>query len=532
MTCPGIRQEPALRAEVLASPPALQDAPTVSPEAMPPEGCALAVGRSDFLPLLQRMTQPISQPEALSVLLCLLLRLMQQQLGLSSALISLHEPDVGHSFLHESLGLSADRLHQGRWMARQTSIEQVLRTGRTLVIPEAAQGPSFLCIPIMRTDGVLGSISAEGQGGPEWLQRVVQILRILAATLAQSVELYLLEQLRQPALEAENRRLRAALRGRFKPTSIIGSSKPMRAVYRMLEKVTRAKTTVLILGETGVGKELVASAIHYNGPWASGPFVSFNCAAMSEAAVESELFGHEPGLLGGATYQRRGRFEQADGGTLFLDEVSELSLPMQAKLLRVIEEKSFERVGGNLTIQVELRIVAASSRNLKQRVAEGRFRDDLYYRLNVFPIQMPPLRERGADVLSLAEHFIERCGLAMGIAVPGFSPEALHMLTCYHWPGNVRELKHVIERAMRLSAGQLILPEHLPPSLQPPQLPGAGHRGVLDARLGLAERAIIIDALTQTRGNTSEAALQLGLTRRMLGLRMAKYQLSYKDYRK
>lgn len=523
--------------------------PTGPAEAEQPEACALGECRSDFLPLLHQMSQVAVQTGDLSAVLRVLLELMQTHLNVIRSVVSLYDPAAQRIFIHEQCGLTAAELALGGWTLGEGIIGQVVETGVAIVIPDIRDEPellhstrrqpvradenlSFLCVPIMRTDRVLGTISAERlYDNPELLNLDVEILSILAATIAQTVELHLMETVWRAALEDENRRLRSALRGRFKPTNIIGSSKPMRAVYRMLEKVTRAKTTVLILGESGVGKELVASAIHYNGPWADKPFVSFNCAALPEALIESELFGHERGAFTGALTQRRGRFEQADGGTLFLDEVGELSLPMQAKLLRVLQEKSFERVGSNVTIQVDLRILAATNRNLKQMVSDGLFRDDLYYRLNVFPITIPPLRERSMDVAALAEHFIGRFSMAMGVDVPGISSDAVNMLMCYHWPGNVRELENVIERAIILSEGELIQPEHLPPSLQPPKLPDESARGLLDTRLSLAERDIIVDALAHTQGNTTEAAAQLGLTRRMLGLRMAKYQLSYKDYR-
>ncbi|THF54435.1 sigma 54-interacting transcriptional regulator, partial [Pseudothauera rhizosphaerae] len=296
-------------------------------------------------------------------------------------MVSLYEPDSGRIFIHRSVGLTEEEAARGIYAPGEGIIGRVVETGQPIVVPRISEEPaflnrtatqrddrrlSFLCVPIMRGKKVMGTISAERPYDNRQLLKLdAEILSILAAATAQAVELHLLEHVHNAALENENRRLRQALESRFKPSNIIGNSKAMQEVYRLIEKVTRSKTTVLILGESGVGKELVASAIHYNSPNASGPFVKFNCAALPESVIESELFGHERGSFTGAVNRRQGRFEEADGGTIFLDEVGELSLPMQAKLLRVLQEKSFERVGGNATIQVDLRILAATNRDLR-----------------------------------------------------------------------------------------------------------------------------------------------------------------------
>ncbi|TWH76235.1 Nif-specific regulatory protein [Azomonas agilis] len=503
-----------------------------------------------FLPWLLRMTHELTQTGDLAAVARIMLELMQQQLRVERASISCYDERTGQMLVHEHCGLSAEQLLFGLWNPGEHLTRQTLAQGQAVIIPDVRQEPellafyqrtqpladtevlSFICIPLTRQDRVLGSINLERPyDSLKQLRWDAEMLSALAAPLAQAAELQLMQTTWHTALKKENRQLHSALRGRFNPNNIIGHSKPMRAVYRMLEKVTRAKTTVLILGEKGVGKALVAHAIHYNGPWADKPFVSFSCANRSEELIERELFGYEQGAFPGATTQRRGRFEQANGGTLFLDEIAELPLSMQAKLLRVLQEKSFERLGSSVTIQVDLRLLAATSRPLKHCVAEGTFREELYYRLNVFPINVPPLRERLLDILALAEHFVGRYALTLGIEAPKISSAALSMLTHYHWPGNVQELEHVIEQALLCSEGQLIEPKHLPCSLHPPSLPEPPVQDLLDTRLGIAERKIIIEALTQTRGNTTEAAAQLGLTRRMLGLRMQKYDLHYKDYR-
>lgn len=384
----------------------------------------------------------------------------------------------------------------------------------------------------MRGRKVLGTISAEKNYiSPEILSRDLEILTIIAAMTAHAVELYLVETEERSVLVRENRRLQEALRERYSTSSIIGNSKPMREVHAMIERISHTRTTVLLLGESGVGKELVANAIHYNSPLASGPLVKFNCAALPENLIESEIFGHEKGAFTGAGNQRIGRFEEADGGTVFLDEIGELSLGMQTKLLRVIQERTFERVGGNKPIRVELRIITATNRNLAELVAAGKFREDLFYRLNVFPITIPPLRERGSDIITLAEHFVARFAKSNGKEIKRIATPAIDMLMSYHWPGNVRELENVMERVVILSDDNVIHGYNLPPSLQTGTASGtAGKTGLL-AKLDIVSCEMIVDALQNSGGNMSEAARELGLTRHSLRLRMDHHGLDYRKYR-
>ncbi len=281
-----------------------------------------------------------------------------------------------------------------------------------------------------------------------------------------------------------------------------------------------------------MGKELVANAIHYNGASADGPFIKFNCAALPESIVESELFGHEKGSFTGATAMRKGRFELADGGTIFLDEVGELSLPMQAKLLRVLQEKTFERVGGSRPVKVDLRIIAATNRDLIEMTQKGTFREDLYYRLYVFPITIPPLRDRSSDIILLADYFVEQFATETGKDVKRISTPALNMLMAYHWPGNVRELENVIERSVILAEDGVIHGYNLPPSLQTPAETGTAFGCTLEAKMEAVEYEMIVEALKSHQGNMTEAAKELGLTRRILGLRMERHKLNYKAFRK
>ncbi|HNT35178.1 MAG TPA: sigma-54 dependent transcriptional regulator, partial [bacterium] len=296
-------------------------------------------------------------------------------------------------------------------------------------------------------------------------------------------------------------------------------------------QVSRSDATVLIRGESGVGKELVANAIHYNSNRANKPFVKVNLASLPETVVESELFGHERGAFTGALTQRKGRFELADGGSIFLDEIGDLSPSMQVRLLRVLQEREFERVGGVETIKVNVRVISATNRNLEELVTEEAFRQDLYYRLNVFPIHVPPLRERRTDILLLADHFIEKCSRANNKSVRRISTQAIDMLMAYHWPGNVRELENSIERAVLLSNDDVIHGHHLPPTLQTAEASGTVHQGSLQVTLAGVERDLICDALKSSRGNMAQAARALGITERIMGLRVKHFGIDLKRFR-
>jgi len=305
----------------------------------------------------------------------------------------------------------------------------------------------------------------------------------------------------------------------------------MRALYDLLAQVAPSDTTVLLRGESGTGKEMVAQAVHYSSPRADKPFVKVNCAALPETVIESELFGHEKGAFTGAIATRKGRFELADTGTIFLDEIGDLSPAMQVKLLRVLQEREIERVGGNRTIKIDVRVIAATNRPLEELLGRNNFREDLYYRLNVFPLHLPPLRERKSDILLLADHFIEKYNKKSHKNVKRIATSAINLLMSYHWPGNVRELENVVERAVLLASNDVILGIHLPPSLQSAESTGTAPTATLSETVDRIERELILDALKSSKGNYSKAAKALGITERIMGLRIKKYNLD-KDFLK
>lgn len=312
---------------------------------------------------------------------------------------------------------------------------------------------------------------------------------------------------------------------------MIGRSAPMTSMFALVSKVSETDATVLVTGESGTGKELVARAIHDLGKRASGPFIAVNCAALPESVIESELFGHEKGSFTGAHATRQGRFELAQDGTLFLDEIGELPPAIQVKLLRILQERSFERVGGTKTIQTNARIIAATNRDLALEVRERRFREDLYFRLDVFPIHVPPLRERGADILLLADHFAGLSSVRTGREVVRISSPSLDLFMSYHWPGNVRELENCIERAAILSSDGVIHSYNLPPSLQSAESTGTAPLATLDGAIARLEKEMLIEALKMDHGNSASAALRLGVTERRFRLGLDRYKIDWRRFR-
>lgn len=312
---------------------------------------------------------------------------------------------------------------------------------------------------------------------------------------------------------------------------MIGSSAAMREVYSLIGKVAVTSATVLLTGESGTGKELAARAVHECSTRSAGPFIAVNCAALPESIVESELFGHEKGSFTGATTSRIGRFEAARDGTLFLDEIGDLPLSVQTKLLRILQEKTFERVGGQKTLKTNARIIAATNRDLGAAVLEGRFREDLYFRLNVFPLHIPPLRDRGADILLLADHFAEKFSRDSEARIKRISSPALDLLMIYHWPGNVRELENCISRAAILSTDGVIHSYNLPPSLQSASSTGTEPTSTFDGAVARLEKELLVEALKIERGNSASAARRLGMTERRFRFALQKYKIDSRGFK-
>ncbi len=392
----------------------------------------------------------------------------------------------------------------------------VAQTGVPEVVPRVSREPrflhraagradrpdeiSFICVPIVLDGITAGTLAIELRYAPQRdCERMLKAMRITAAMISQALRIQRLIGMERKQLVEENTQLRQELRERYELTHLIGKSGPMRRVYEQVAQVVGTAATVLIRGESGTGKELIAHALHHRSPRAGKPFIRVNCAALPETLVESELFGYERGAFTGAQHRRKGRFELADGGTLFLDEIGELSPSTQAKLLRVLQEREFERLGGSGPVPVDVRLITATNKNLEQGLADGSFREDLYYRLNVFTICLPPLRERKSDILLLADHFVEKYAGVHGRSIKRISTPAIDMLMSYHWPGNVRELENTIERAVLVADGDVVHGHHLTPTLQTAEASGTVVSASLGEAVAVFESNLIQDALKRPR---------------------------------
>lgn len=431
-------------------------------------------------------------------------------------------------------GLTKEQIKRGKYRIGEGIVGRVLKSGRPVIIPDVGSEPmflnktgsrvkkegiSFLCVPIKFKGETIGVLSADKvfKDMAITVDEDIRVLNIVASIIAQYVILW--RHYRESEYEREN--LKLELKGRYSLPNVIGSSDKMQEVFEAVYRVANSKATVILYGESGTGKELIAKAIHYMSPRAKWSFVKFNCASIPEGLLESELFGHEKGAFTGAITSRKGRFELADGGTILLDEVGDLPIALQPKILRVLQEKEFERVGGEKTIKVDVRLIAATSRNLEELVSKDKFREDLYYRLNVVPVFLPALRERKEDIPLLIEYFLKRFNEENKKNV-SISSEALKVLVDYNWPGNVRELENTIERLVVMSTRNTIKPSDLPINLKLPALK-VSQKGSLRTGIEEIERASILNALEDSGWIQAKAARILGLTLRQIGYKIKKY---------
>jgi Nif-specific regulatory protein len=501
------------------------------------------------LSLLFEISQTLDRDMDLRDVVGPVLEAIAKNMGMMRGILTLLNRETGEIFIEAAHGLSESQMERGRYRPGEGVIGKVVKTGRPAVVPHISDEPlfldrtrarkglkkkdiSFICVPIKLDNEVIGTLSADrlfAEGIS--FEEDVRLLSIIASMIAQAVRLRRSAQEEKSRLLEENERLQSQLQERFRPSNIVGNSKGMQTVYDLIAQVSRSDTTVLIRGESGTGKELVAHAIHFNSLRSAKPFIKVNCGALPESVVESELFGHEKGAFTGAIATRKGRFELAHGGTIFLDEIGDLSPTTQIKLLRVLQEREFERVGGTATLKTDVRVIAATNRDLEELISEGKFRQDLYYRLDVFPIHVPPLRDRKTDIPLLADFFVEKYSKVNHKNIRRIATPAIDMLMTYHWPGNVRELENCIERAVLLSSNHVIHGHHLPPTLQTAEASGTMPSGTLDRMLDNIERDLIIDALKAARGNKAKAARALGISERIMGLRVRKHGIDPRRFR-
>ena len=485
-------------------------------------------------PLLRALQASTDPAEAVSWLL----RQLVDRGGAALVRLTLWDGE-GEAHHLEERGDAAAASAAERWFARawtdlRASVEQapavyVVRGegGRARVSPwqelggPAAEEARVVAVPVLAPGQVLGTVQAAPLSALSQEEGVLALQAVVAAAVPWVMAWRSREEEAARSLQDADARRAAGP----PPSSghVVGTSRPMRDVWTLVEQVSGSDTTVLLRGESGTGKELVAEAIHRASPRSGQSFVRVNCAALPESIIESELFGHERGAFTGAVQRRLGRFEQAQGGTIFLDEIGELSVGVQVRLLRVLQERTFERVGGNETLRVNVRVIAATNRDLEAAMEQGVFRPDLYYRLNVFPIALPALRERRPDILLLADHFVGKYASRHGKRVGRLSTGAIDALVRYHWPGNVRELENCIERAVLLAEGDVVYERHLPPTLQVASRRSAGAGTDLKARLGDFERELLADALAIHHDNMAAAARYLGISERVMHLRAHHY---------
>ncbi len=437
---------------------------------------------------------------------------------------------------------------RGRQRSGESITDRVIDTGKAVVVPRVSQEPALapqggertrsareltyiaVAIAVGRRPGGTLEVVLPFKSDRDY-QRSVEFYRVVASMISQALKLRRTMEADRTRLAEENEHLRDELRDKYAFRSIIGNSASIQQVYEQVAQVARTNTTALIRGESGTGKEMIAHAIHYNSPRAKKPFIKVSCAALPESLIESELFGYEKGAFTGAQGSKKGRFELAEGGTLFLDEIGDVSLSTQVKLLRVLQEREIERLGSTSSIRINVRLIAATHRPLEELMEEGKFRADLFYRLAVFTIFAPPLRERKPDIMLLADHFLEKYSREHGKGIKRVSTPAIDMLTSYHWPGNVRELENTMERAVLVCEGGVIHGHHLPPTLQTAEASDTLARQSLAESVEAFERDVLQDALKTSRGSCARAARLLGTTERIFNYKIRKYGLDVRRFK-
>ncbi len=521
------------------------------------------------LQALYQISQLIGSALDIKKTLSEVLQILHETLRMERATLVLQEEGGEHLAIAASYGLSKEEEKRGIYRPNEGVIGRIFQSAYPFVVPDIHSEPlflnrtgaranlpkgeiSFIGVPVMLPEGPVGVLSVDRLFGQEIsFEEDIRFLTVVAMLIAQFLRLHKAVSHKQQVLVEENLLLKKELRSRYNQHNIIGQCKRIQDVYNYIDKVAPSRATALLLGESGTGKELVARAIHQASPRADKPFIKINCAALPENLLESELLGHEKGAFTGAANLKKGRFELADGGTIFLDEVGELPLALQAKLLRVLQEQMFERLGGTQTITVNARVIAATNRSLEECVEQGTFRADLFYRLNVVPVVLPPLRDRREDIPLLLDHFLLESNRMNDRKVRLSSP-VVQLLCAYGWPGNVRELQNLIERLVIMADRDTIVSRELPsyitaePEAEDPTapfcriaVPSAGRSKLTSEplpgkdkhkSLKNMEKEEVVAALRRHGWVQARAARELGLTQRQMGYRIKKYGIAMPDF--
>ncbi|PMP69077.1 MAG: sigma-54-dependent Fis family transcriptional regulator [Thermodesulfobacterium geofontis] len=467
------------------------------------------------------------------------LRVLSDILEMQRATITLYDPDTNTLQIVVAYGLTEEQIARGKYKIGEGIVGRVFQIGEPMIVPNIGKEPlflnrtgarlqkdniSFLCVPLKIEDEIMGVLSVDRIFSNEIdLKEDIRVLNIIATLIAQYLKLYQLFS----KVRTEKEELTFELKKKYSLQNVIGISDKMQEVFKTALKAAKTKATILLIGESGTGKELIAKAIHFESDRSKGPFLAINCAAIPENLLEAELFGYEKGAFTGALVSKPGKFELANGGTIFLDEIGDLPLSLQAKLLRVIQDKTFERIGGTKSIKVDIRIIAATNKNLEEMIKNGTFREDLYFRLNVIPIYLPPLRERKEDIPLLIDHFLKKFNKEYGKNI-SITKSAMEKLMNYSWPGNVRELENTIERLVILAEGDKITLKDLPFYITQEvdiKTIGINLKNSLPIQLKLLEKRAIEEALKACNYNQTKAAKLLGLTKRQINYKIKKYAL-------
>jgi Nif-specific regulatory protein len=503
------------------------------------------------LNLLYEVATSIHAIKDFDEMLRVVLHKIKDVFQIEGASLALHEPDQKMFFFIRTVEMQQDRVNKeiekmhfpdhlgvAGWVLQNNQpvlIDDVSKDERVIkefLLDKELPTRSMICVPLRTPKAIIGVLYAINKLKGSFAAKDSRLLEILSVTLAMAIENaknYGLLKQYATSLEEQNRRLMSEVRQRFEVQGLIASSASMRRLFVLMEKVIDVTTTILIDGETGTGKELIAKVIHYNGPLKDKPFVAENCGALAENLLESELFGHVKGAFTGAISDKKGLFEMADGGTVLLDEIGEMPPAMQVKLLRVLQEGQFRPVGASHYVKVNVRIIACTNRNLEAEMAKGNFRNDLYYRVNVFPLTIPPLRERKEDIPLLAVHFLKEFAKKFNRPVPRLTTTALESLSAYNWPGNVRELQNEMERALTLAGNQKEISEEY---LSTKILNSLDHAGTVFNKTGTLqqvteriEKQMVTEALEKAGGNRSRASEMLGITRQGLLNKIKRYKI-------
>ncbi len=478
-----------------------------------------------------------------------IMEILADRKGMHNGTVTIINPLTGQLEIEVAYGMSAAARQRGKYKIGEGITGRVVATGSPVVVPDIGEEPlflnrtqsrgdisktkaSFFCVPIKDGQRILGALSIDRECLAEMnYEEDLRYLTILSGLIAQTTLRIQAVNAEKDRLETENIKLRRQLSKKYRFSNIIGNSSRMQEVFEMVHRVAASNATVLLRGESGTGKTMVARALHYNSKRAKLPLVVLNCSALPETLLESELFGHEKGAFTGAVTLKKGRFEIAEGGTLFLDEIGELSQAVQVKLLQVVQDREFQRLGGVKPVKCDVRLVAATNKNLEQAVADGDFREDLYYRLNVFPVYLPPLRERPTDILLLAEYFLKKYKEENSKRILRISTPAIDLLWQYHWPGNVRELQNCIERAVLICDEESIKSYHLPPTLQTSESVNSKNPTSFTMTVRNFEQELIVDALKKAGGNQTRAAKLLNATLRIINYKINRYNIDPTQYK-